>query len=348
VSPARRTLLKHASAAGLSLLIPDTLDSATFAPTRNMQRDDSGGGALRLDLRHFTVGGAEHFKLERLRFEPSWARSKAARAASYLFSVDPFRKRARDFNVRSVFAASVDSGVTDPYLGLRKNTVLRCAYQTGEAERTLAVRHGRALREIASAVPYDFLLVLANSRRYGGSAVFGGPAVVAIDSAAARYLVVHEFAHVIGGLADEYYIPAAGGPAFVGNVEPWNPNVTVSFENGKWDHLARDTARRATVWNKSEYDAHFSNYVKRYFALRAAHADEALVERLMYQAGERSRELLAKNGNARRIGWFEGANGYGKGAFRAEVDCIMFSFQTRYFCSACSAAIERMTDAHCA
>jgi hypothetical protein len=458
------------------LLIPDTLDAATFAPTRNMQRDDSGGGALRLDLRHFTGGGAEHFKLERLRFEPNWARSKvaraqlpdwgdyrlsvsdatsgalvyrtgfdstvsagaelstgelsvrfpkplhavraavekrrvgnqfvemwnhrvdagsqgltnadatfpvridtlvangeagtkvdvavlgdgyqegeygkftrdAARAASYLFSVDPFRKRARDFNVRSVFAASVDSGVTDPYLGLRKNTVLRCAYQTGEAERTLAVRHGGALREIASAVPYDFLLVLANSRRYGGSAVFGGPAVVAIDSAAARYLVVHEFAHVIGGLVDEYYIPAAGGPAFVGNVEPWNPNVTISLENGKWDHLARDTARRATAWNKSEYDAHFSNYVKRYFALRAAHADEALVERLMYQAGERSRELLAKNGNARGIGWFEGANGYGKGAFRAEVDCIMFSLQTRYFCSACSAAIERMTDAHCA
>jgi hypothetical protein len=68
----------------------------------------------------------------------------------------------------------------------------------------------------------------------------------------------------------------------------------------------------------------------------------------MYQAGERSRELLAKNGNVRGIGWFEGANGYGKGAFRAEVDCIMFSFQTRYFCSACSAAIERMIDAHCA
>jgi hypothetical protein len=32
--------------------------------------------------------------------------------------------------------------------------------------------------------------------------------------------------------------------------------------------------------------------------------------------------------------------------FRAEVDCIMFSLQTRYFCSACAAAIERMIGAH--
>jgi hypothetical protein len=187
--------------------------------------------------------------------------------------------------------------------------------------------------------------VLANARRYGGSAVFGGPAVVASGSAAAPYLVVHEFAHVIGGLADEYYIPAAGGPAFVGNVEPWNPNVTISSKSGKWD--SQDTARRPTAWNKSEYEAYFSNYVKRYFAMRAAHADEVLVEKLIYQAGERAQRLLAKNVDVRRIGWFEGANGYGKGAFRAEVDCIMFSFQTRYFCSACSAAIERMIDAHC-
>ncbi|HEY0336857.1 MAG TPA: hypothetical protein VGC70_05905, partial [Burkholderiales bacterium] len=73
-------MLKHASAAGLSLLVPDTLESATFAPTHNIKRDDSGGGALRLDLRHFTGGGAEHFKLEHLRFEPNWARSRAARA----------------------------------------------------------------------------------------------------------------------------------------------------------------------------------------------------------------------------------------------------------------------------
>ncbi len=359
-SPARRKLLQHAAAAGLSLLTPacsrtDPAQSAVqsscvFAP-----------GTLRLDWRQRLTAGAEHFTLERLRFErkgpelrrkltdgPDWgdyrlsvydpatdvllfrqgfdtaigAEARAAttplsvrfpmpqrpvraviekrrgertfvtlatvaidpqasaierapgaiatrvdvidaggepgakvnlailgdgyreaeyakfaddarRAAGYLFSVEPFSRRQRDFNVSSVFAASADSGVTDSYLGLKKNTVFGCTYYSGGSERALADRNNQAVREVASAVPYDFLLILANARRYGGSAYFGGPAVVAIDSAAAKYLAIHEFAHAIGSLADEYYIPAAGGPAYAGNIEPWHPNVTIAPEKGK-------------------------------------------------------------------------------------------------------------------
>jgi hypothetical protein len=271
----------------------------------------------------------------------------ASRVASYLFSVQPFRKRARDFNVYAVFAASVDSGVTDRYLGIRKDTVLGCTYGSGDAERTLAARNNQALRDVASAAPYDFLIVLANARRYGGSATFGGPAVIAVDSAAAPYLVLHEFAHVIGGLADEYYIPTAGGPSFTGNVEPWHPNVTISPASGKWPHLARHSSQRSTPWNKSEYEAYFSNYVRRYFALRSAHASEQAVERLMQQSAARGAALLAKKKDPSDVGLFEGANGYARGVFRSEVNCIMFSYQTQHFCRACSLAIERMIDAHC-
>jgi len=32
--------------------------------------------------------------------------------------------------------------------------------------------------------------------------------------------------------------------------------------------------------------------------------------------------------------------------YRAEVNCIMFSLQSSYFCGACSAAIERMINYH--
>jgi hypothetical protein len=241
----------------------------------------------------------------------------------------------------------VDSGVTDPYLGLRRNTVLGCTYGSGEAERTLAARDNRALQELASVVPYDFLLILANAHRYGGSAVFGGPAVVAIDSARARYLVVHEVAHTIGGVADEYYLPAAGGPAYTGSVEPWNPNVTIGSGRGKWRHLLDESRLKPRRWNKSEYESYFSNYVKRYFALRARHADESAVEQLMEDSAAQAAALLARNANPRKIGLFEGANGYARGVFRSEVDCIMFSLQTNYFCSACSSAIERMIEAHC-
>lgn len=270
----------------------------------------------------------------------------ARRAAGYLLSVEPFQSRRSDFNVRAVFAASADSGVTDPYLGIRGNTVFRSTYFSGGSERALATGDDYALREAASAVPYDFLLVLANARRYGGSAYFGGPAVVAIDSAAARYLVIHEFAHAIGGLADEYYVPSAGGPAYGGNVEPWYPNVTISPTSGKWRERLSAPASQPAVWNKAQYDNEFAQYVKRYQTLREQGADETVIEQLMAQARERQTALLAKHDTPRKVGYFEGANGYAKGMYRAEANCIMFSLQTQYFCAACRAAIERMIDAH--
>ena len=272
--------------------------------------------------------------------------SDARHAADFLFSVEPFTARMRDFNVYAVFTPSAETGATDPYAGTRKHTAFGCAYGTGATERTLAARDHFALCDVASAVSYDFVLVLVNARRYGGSAYFGGPAVVSMRNAAARYLVLHEFGHVIGGLADEYYIPARDGPVFRGNVEPWHPNVTISPGNAKWQALRSDgAASDPGTWNKTAYDTYFADYVKRYFKLRDTRADESAVERFMSTERERQRALLAQN-TLRHVGFFEGATGYARGMFRSEVDCIMFSLQTEYFCHACSAAIERMIDAH--
>jgi hypothetical protein len=271
----------------------------------------------------------------------------AKRAAAYLFSIEPFSSRLSDFNVYTVFSPSRESGVTDAYLGIERDTALRCAYYAGGSERALAAGDNTAVREIAAAVPYDFLLILANARRYGGSAYFGGPAVAAIDSAAARYLVIHEFAHVIGGLTDEYYIPTAYGPTFFGNIEPWQPNVTLRPGENKWGaHVSADTPQ-PTPWNKSEYERYFSDYVNRYRRLRATRAEEAAVERFMREEAARQRALLSRHVSSRIRGYYEGANGYAKGVYRSEVDCIMFSLQTQYFCAACAAAIERMIDLYC-
>ena len=318
-------------------------DSVERAPGEIATRVDtilsSGEPGSKVDL---AILGDGYLEAEYPKFA-----NDAAHAAGYLFSIEPFRKRKGDFNVYSVFAASASSGVTDAYLGLKKDTVFRCAYYTGGSERSLADGNNHAVREVAAAVPYDFLLILANARRYGGSSYFGGPAVVAIDSAAARYLVIHEFAHAIGGLADEYYVPTTDGPVLPGTVEPWHPNVTIAPEQAKWRHLLNEASPRPTRWNKAEYEKYFADYVRRYNRLREAGAEEAAVEKLMDEERRRQAVLLAKNGNERRVGLFEGANGYAKGVFRSEVDCIMFSLQTDYFCAACSAAIERMIDEHC-
>ena len=312
--------------------------SAAALPTRVETLLSNGDPASKADI---AILGDGYRDAEYPKFV-----ADAKRAADYLFSVDPFRKRMRDFNVHAVFAPSAESGVTDPYLDVRKDTVLRCTYGSGEAERSLSVEDNHALRETAAAAPYDFLLVLANSRRYGGSAHFGGPAVAAIDSAAAKYLVIHEFAHVIGGLADEYYIPTARGPAYSGNVEPWNANVTISPGTAKWRDPAKDAGPQPQSWNKTEYDRYLADYVRRYFALRDKRVDENTIEKFMQQESRRQATLLAKSGELRRVGVFEGGNGYAKGVFRSEVGCIMYSLQTDYFCRACTSALERMIDHH--
>ena len=299
----------------------------------------NGDPASRVDI---AIVGDGYRESEHAKFH-----ADAKRAVEYLFSVDPFRRRASDFNVHAVFVASAESGITDPYLGVHRQTALRCEYGSGAAERTLSVGDNYALREAAAAVPYDILLVLANARRYGGSAHFGGPAVVAIDSGAAKYLVLHEVAHVIGGLAEEYYIAAGDGPAYAGNVEPWHPNATLSPERAKW-RGASGAAPQRQAWNKAEYDRYFAGYVKRYEALRSRGTPESVVERFMSEEMRRQAALLAKAGAERTIGLFEGAHGYSRGVYRSEVSCIMFSLQTERFCMACGSAIERMIDWHAA
>jgi hypothetical protein len=333
---------------------------SAFQPVSSVSVDPDGGdidrsaGAMATRVNAVVASGAPGAKVNLAILGDGYREAEypkfvddAARAAGYLFSINPFRRRSADFNVYSVFAGSPESGVTDPYLGLKKDTVFRCAYGSGGSERTLADGNNPAVREVASAVPYDFLLILANSRRYGGSSYFGGPAAVAIDSGAARYLVIHEFAHALGGLADEYYIPAAGGPAYPGNVEPWRPNVTISPQKGKWRDVLSEPVLRASPWNKAEYERYFASYVRRYDGLRAGGSEEAVIEKFMERERGRQAALLARSGNQRRVGYFEGANGFAKGCFRAEVDCVMFSLQTDYFCAACSAAIERTIDEHC-
>lgn len=270
----------------------------------------------------------------------------AKRAMGYLFSVDPFKARRSDFNVRAIFAESKHSGVTDGHLGTQKDTVLRCAYGGGAAERTLEPTDARLVSEAAATAPSDFVLVLANSRRYGGSAYFRGPAVVAIDSAFAKYLVLHEFGHVIAGLAEEYYIAQPDRAKYSGNIEPWYPNVTTSSEYPKWQYLMKEPASEGVRWNKAEYEAHFADYVRRYDRLRASGASEDTIERLMRDAAARQAALLARNRPARRVATFEGASGYAEGMYRSEANCIMFSLQSDYFCAACSAAIERMINYH--
>ncbi len=63
----------------------------------------------------------------------------------------------------------------------------------------------KALRDIASFAPYEFIEILTNSKTYGGGGIYNLYATVAADSEWMPYVFVHEFGHEFAGLADEYY-----------------------------------------------------------------------------------------------------------------------------------------------
>ena len=159
----------------------------------------------------------------------------------------------------------------------------------------------------------------------------GGPAVAAIDAALAPYLILHELGRAFARLAEEYYVPMPNGAKYSGSIEPWYPNVTTSAEYPKWAHLAANPAAPAGKWNKAEYDAYFSGYVRRYAALRESGASDDAIENFMLEESRRQGALLARNQPLRRVAAFEGANALRAGLYRAEVNCIMFSLQSSYF-----------------
>ena len=51
-------------------------------------------------------------------------------------------------------------------------------------------------------------------------------------------MVVHEFGHSFGGLADEYAYETEQLDMYPKDIEPWEPNITTLKDfNGKWENI---------------------------------------------------------------------------------------------------------------
>ncbi len=120
-----------------------------------------------------------------------------------LFAEEPFKSRKRDFNVRALDLPSAQSGVNRPNAGVFRRTPLSAEYNIFDSERYVLTLDNRALRDAASAAPYEFIEILVNERTYGGGGIFNDQATASVDSAFAEYVFVHEFGHHFAALADE-------------------------------------------------------------------------------------------------------------------------------------------------
>jgi len=163
----------------------------------------------------------------------------ARRSAGFIFSEEPFMGNRQQFNIRAVKSVSQDSGTDIPGQGIWKNTILNSSFYTFGIERYMTTMDFKSVCDVAAFAPYDQIYILVNTDKYGGGGIYNHYSISAADNLQSRAVVIHEFGHAFGGLADEYYnSKVAYNDYFPLDVEPWNPNLTtlVDFDS-KWKNM---------------------------------------------------------------------------------------------------------------
>jgi len=164
--------------------------------------------------------------------------------ADILFAEVPFSEYKDKFNIWAVEAISQDSGTDIPGENIYVNTALNSTFYTFDLDRYLTTLDIKSVNDYAASVPHDNIVVLINSKRYGGGGVYNYYSGTTTDHSLSPKVFVHEFGHGFAGLADEYYSSEVAYNEFYPlDTEPWEPNITtmVNFEI-KWkDQIAKET-----------------------------------------------------------------------------------------------------------
>lgn len=155
-----------------------------------------------------------------------------------LLSHEPFRSLRDKFNFVAVMTPSAESGVSIPHKGEWRNTVLRSNFDTFYSNRYLTTLHLKDLHNVLGGVPYEHIVILANTDNYGGGGIYNSYLMSAAHNAKNRPVVVHEFGHSFAGLADEYYYDDQYETMYPADTEPWEPNITTLVDFGsKWQNM---------------------------------------------------------------------------------------------------------------
>jgi len=264
-----------------------------------------------------------------------------------LFAQEPFKSRKGDFNVRALDLPSAESGVNRPNGGVFRRTPLSTEYNIFDSERYVLTLDNRALRDAASAAPYEFIEILVNDKTYGGGGIFNDQATASVDSAFSPYVFVHEFGHHFAALADEYYTSdVAYETGAAQKPEPWEPNVTALNDPAtlKWKDLVTSGTPLPTPWSKEEYEKHTASIQQRRRDIRARNAPESEMDALFREQQAWDTKFLSSMTYSGRVGAFEGASYEARGLYRPEADCIMFTRDAVGFCRVCQRAIGKIID----
>lgn len=238
------------------------------------------------------------------------------RAADAIFSHEPFKSMKHRFNVVAVGAVSNESGPSEPGRGIWHDTVLRSHYDTFYSDRYLSTSAVHKLFDLLSGVPFEHIIVLINTPRYGGGGIYNQWMCSSSDHATFKQVLVHEFGHSYAGLADEYNYGDNHVEWYPADTEPWEPNITTLKDfDKKWKDLIPAGTPVPTPPTINNYQQ-----------TRTTMSSEEL------------------NKKTQRVGVFEGAGYMARGAYRPAELCRMNVNEVEDFCPVCTRAIIGITD----
>ena len=169
-------------------------------------------------------------------------------AIGAIISHEPFKSMSDRFNFVAVMVPSKDKGVSIPHENLWKNTAVGSSFDTFYSNRYLTTLHLKRVHDVLSGVPYEHIVILANTDNYGGGGIYNSYLMSAAHNEQNLPVVVHEFGHSFAGLADEYYYDDQYEPMYPADTEPWEPNITtlVDFKS-KWADMLGDNVKIPTI-----------------------------------------------------------------------------------------------------
>jgi hypothetical protein len=329
-------------------VIKETVNSGDFVYEALKSGDPHKCVDLAFLAEGYTVAEKEKFKSDVDRF------------TNYLFTVEPYKGLKNTFNIYGVMRPSPESAMDEPRQGVFKKTILNASFNAFGTDRYMLTEENRLARVIASQAPYDAIVILVNSKRYGGGGIYNDYCITTADNAASFKVFIHEFGHSFAGLADEYYSSdVAYNDFYPKGVEPLEPNITALLDpkHVKWQDLLSPGIEIPTPYGKDEKEslalerrknsAEQAKEIEQAKLNKAADADiKAIQEKYAAKAKEiaaKIAEIDKKYANlADKVGVFEGAGYAAKGLYRPMMNCIMISSPKDEFCVVCRKAIARM------
>ena len=162
----------------------------------------------------------------------------AQTACDALFEHEPFKKLKNKFNIVAVASPSLDSGVSIPGKNEWKSTAVSSHFNTFYSDRYLTTSRVKSIHNWLAGIPYEHIIILANTDTYGGGGIYNSYTLTTAHHPMFKPVVVHEFGHSFGGLADEYAYDAAPSPQYPYEIEPWEQNITTMVDFGsKWKDM---------------------------------------------------------------------------------------------------------------